>query len=735
MTANSTIETVEERVRAAERLLELGAHLVLCRGNYEWVERKRKELGSETRLLEWVKETRQKAPHQLGWRENPAEPDEVMRHVRAGGIFGIKPSSLDFAAVDIDHGGQLALVAVCDLLDGSPAIVLETLRTGGYHAVFHNTECHGNAKWRIPEGSGEIRGDAGFIALWQPSRLADAMERNDTSLPVSLAPLVAAAPNWEPTSSASTHDREPDYDACRRVLDDGDPDEDYDDWIRRLMAVHYESNGSEEGFRLALEWSSRGRKFRGEDEIRAKWASFGRYGGAPVTLRSFMSSEMKLKGADETERLREFMRQEGWSVQYNTLAAQREFRRGGAAWAAHKGRVYEGMLRARARQYKAWVPHRDEAKAAAGEGSWKLWKPAMPVFEDALDQLALERESNPVLEYLDSLPRPDGHPEDWQEALWDVTSVGLGLEDTPLNRWAAVSLWVGAVQWPRNPGGKPRILLVLKAPMGTGKSTFLTHMAPAPLRRYCQTISYTDNTERMIHRTTGTWIGEIADMAGMGRAERGKLKAWLTAERVAYSPKYARDTHFVERDYHLIATTDTDLPDEGSEGSSRFLPVICNAREGEQRWRVLDREGVREHAWACAAWLEREGFNALHLTNELREEHKRMVERESIPPGGERFHHLASVTDYRACSALSVLYRTTVINSHPADDPPEPRPLSPPEEKAYAAALRNLKPVGFTTRRIRVNGKQTRVWIGPENEKHPAYVPPQGASEDEELDF
>lgn len=58
------------------------------------------------------------------------------------------------------------------------------------------------------------------------------------------------------------------------LLEHIDPDLGYEDWLHVLMAIHYETDGSETGLALADEWCSRGRKYRGFQEVTAKWHSF-----------------------------------------------------------------------------------------------------------------------------------------------------------------------------------------------------------------------------------------------------------------------------------------------------------------------------------------------------------------------------------------------------------------------------------------------------------------------------
>lgn len=55
------------------------------------------------------------------------------------------------------------------------------------------------------------------------------------------------------------------------VITNIDPDVGYSEWISVLMAIFYETRGSEEGFELADAWSKEGTKYRGERDVRSKW--------------------------------------------------------------------------------------------------------------------------------------------------------------------------------------------------------------------------------------------------------------------------------------------------------------------------------------------------------------------------------------------------------------------------------------------------------------------------------
>ncbi len=57
----------------------------------------------------------------------------------------------------------------------------------------------------------------------------------------------------------------------------------YDEWLRLMMAVHFETGGSDEGLELVDQWSARGVGYAGRELIESKWEGFGRTNAATVT--------------------------------------------------------------------------------------------------------------------------------------------------------------------------------------------------------------------------------------------------------------------------------------------------------------------------------------------------------------------------------------------------------------------------------------------------------------------
>lgn len=68
------------------------------------------------------------------------------------------------------------------------------------------------------------------------------------------------------------------------LLEHIDPDCGYSEWLQVLMAIHHETGGSEEGLELADAWSSKGKKYKGSSDIRAKYRSFQLDTNNPITI-------------------------------------------------------------------------------------------------------------------------------------------------------------------------------------------------------------------------------------------------------------------------------------------------------------------------------------------------------------------------------------------------------------------------------------------------------------------
>jgi len=111
-----------------------------------------------------------------------------------------------------------------------------------------------------------------------------------------------------------------DTDELRVSLKERDPNCGYDEWIKAGMAVHHETEGSQDGLLLWDEWSQPAEKYPGLEILQQHWQSFG-HSKFPVTgayLRSTgvatvdefddISEEMAILDAQSEERNKEGFR-------------------------------------------------------------------------------------------------------------------------------------------------------------------------------------------------------------------------------------------------------------------------------------------------------------------------------------------------------------------------------------------------------------------------------------------
>lgn len=101
--------------------------------------------------------------------------------------------------------------------------------------------------------------------------------------------LVDSPGNGEKSSQFANKERVT-PERLRQLVMAKDPDCDRDAWVRVLAAIHWESQGAEDGFALANEWSSKGQKYKNKSEVRSVWRSFKLEGDRKITAASLGSA-------------------------------------------------------------------------------------------------------------------------------------------------------------------------------------------------------------------------------------------------------------------------------------------------------------------------------------------------------------------------------------------------------------------------------------------------------------
>jgi hypothetical protein len=221
---------------------------------------------------------------------------------------------------------------------------------------------------------------------------------------------------------------------------------------------------------------------------------------------------------------------------------------------------------------------------------------------DALIQLCLENEFDPVLNYLNGLSW-DGVP---RLDRWLITFAGA--EDTELNREFGRLALVAAVRRVRHPGEKFDPIIVLEGPMGTNKSKAIETLAG--IENFSDQSIFGARDREQQELLAGIWLYEIAELSNIRKTEVEHIKSFASRTHDRARPAYGRTRVDQPRRCILFATTNNDR--YLKEADRRFWPVKTTSIDIE----ALTRD--RDQLWGEAAQREAEGASIV-LQYALRE--------------------------------------------------------------------------------------------------------------------
>ena len=253
------------------------------------------------------------------------------------------------------------------------------------------------------------------------------------------------------------------------------------------------------------------------------------------------------------------------------------------------------------------------------------------IFQMALTTVANKRRFHPIEDYLQELPEWDG-----QERMEKLLVDYLGAEDTIFNREAIRKVLVAAIARIYHPGIKFDYMLVLNGPQGIGKSTFFGRLFKGFLSDSLTMLDMRDKTGS--EKLQGYWALEVAEMAGMRKADIECVKSFISRQEDIYRPAYGRVVEKHPRRCVIVGSTNSStgfLRD--ISGNRRFWPVKCKGGKLKP-WNLEAEELDQVWAEAMAAYNSGESL----LLSKEAEELAAKEQREAI----EEDPRMAQVVEY-----------------------------------------------------------------------------------------
>jgi len=185
------------------------------------------------------------------------------------------------------------------------------------------------------------------------------------------------------------------------------------------------------------------------------------------------------------------------------------------------------------------------------------------------DSLALEFERHsyhPIKDYIgtlkwDNIKRIDTLMIDY-----------FGAEDNQYTRESIRKTLLGAIYRVYQPGCKFDLVLTLVGKQGTKKSTFVKKLG----KQWFSDTFMTVQGKEALEQIQGAWIIEMAELAGIRKAEAEGVKHFISKQEDSFRPAYARTSETFKRQCIFIGTTNTfDFLNDPS-GNRRFMPIDVN---------------------------------------------------------------------------------------------------------------------------------------------------------------
>lgn len=230
----------------------------------------------------------------------------------------------------------------------------------------------------------------------------------------------------------------------------------------------------------------------------------------------------------------------------------------------------------------------------------------MQKVKDALDIVVEDNAFHPVIQYLKSLEW------DGQERVDRLLIDYLGAEDNEYTKAVTRKTIAAAVGRIFNPGCKFDYVLVLVGKQGVGKSTLIRKLGK---EWYSDSFASVTGKEAF-EAIQSVWILELAELAGLKKAEMEQIKHFISKPEDRYRVAYGKRTENFPRQCIFIGTTNNKDFLRDPTGNRRFWPVDIDETNATKSVFNNLNEAEVSQIWAEAVEIYSQGED-LFLSKEI----------------------------------------------------------------------------------------------------------------------
>jgi hypothetical protein len=408
-----------------------------------------------------------------------------------------------------------------------------------------------------------------------------------------------------------------DVDELRSALDaipnSGDKELDYERWRDLVFAIHYEFDGSDEGYELAKQFSTKAAKFQ-ERDLRSTWKA------------SKLTKNVRITGRTVFKTARDH----GWeyvpeSFEPVTDAAPSiivSHSRSEAIARDNKGvplpTISNVVAAMRSKRYtnveirfdrftativyspvgkQEWVPVKDDDLTrwrTELESAGKFKTVSKENMRDAVSLVADENQFDTAIEWINSL-KWDGV----QRVSKFVTGY-WGVHHSKAEYAEALSnyMWTAMAGRVLSPGMKCDMIPILYGSQGVGKTRGIKALVPSV--EFYGELDLSARDADLARRMRGLLVGELGELRGFHSRDSEHIKSWLSLTHDTWIPKYKESPYSNPRRMVLFGTTNDNQLLSDPSGNRRMLPIEVGEID------VDGIEAVRDQLWAEAAVMFKE---------------------------------------------------------------------------------------------------------------------------------